>query len=173
MKVSDVTYERLYSFGKYENERIRFNATLEDEDSPDVVIGALFFKVCDVEDCLAAFRHISDNIEVYQSRVAEYHNRSAQTSQRIAEMKVKIEEITTKLNKGERLGTDARLRHACDTESYEGLKKQLAEQKTTLASYERKLKEAIESKDVLKQRIKEGNFSLDNINVPKERREFY
>ena len=172
MRIKEVGYDRLYSFGKYENERFHFLAEVNEGESADKVLAELFLKVCSIEDCLQAYRDLLGVIEWYRRRVADKNKEIAQISSEIADLKVKIDEITQAIREG-RADYDMRLRHACDRDSYKRLKEGLAESQKELMKYEAKLKKAVELKNTLLNRIKEGNFSLEGLEIERIPSEYY
>jgi len=152
LKVTTVRYERLFSLERYHNERISFEARLDEGESEDKAIGDLFFKVAEIEDVFQAYRNCLDSIERNSHEIDYDRGRIAELERRIAEMKVTIE----KLAKGE---PDERLRAACDRESLKSLRAQLEHHHGDLEKHEREKATLTKQLQELRTKIKEGNFS--------------
>lgn len=169
MAVKEVGYERLFSFGQYENEKIRMSAEVEPGQNADQVLAGLVLKIAAVEDVLQAYRSQVDAREYLAQRIHEKERQIADSENHIASMKVKIDEITARFEKGE-LDVDDKLRHACDRESYKSLKERLLAEQKELTDLEERHKKTINDVDLLKQRILKGDFNLEGIEVQVPRR---
>jgi len=152
MKVTTVRYERLFSLERYHNERISFEARLDEGESEDKAVGELFFKVAEIEDIFQAYRNCLDAMERNGHEIDYDTGRIAELERRIAEMKVSIE----KLAKGE---PDERLRAACDRESLKSLRAQLEHHREDLEKHEREKATLTKQLQELRTKIKEGDFS--------------
>ena len=162
VKVTEVHYERLFSLEKYHNEKIGFSAAIGKDESADKILSELFFKIAEVEDALQGYRGLEQEIIHMEHNVRSSEATIASREEQIENMKHTIDEL---LAKGEQGDVDARLRHACETQSYKGLQEDLAKQKIELEEREKKLTALIKSKAELQKRIKEGNFSLEGLEL--------
>ncbi len=173
MGIKEVSYERLFSFGQYENEKIRMSATIDDGQTPEIVLGNLVTKISGIEDILQTYRELVKRVESSEYHLRQTNESVNQTETRIADMKVKIEEISAKLQRGE-LDVDDKLRHACDRQSYKDLKDQLTAEQNRLKEREKEFQDDCEQRDILKKRILAGNFDVEGVTIISPRRnEFY
>lgn len=162
--IKEVSYERLFSFGQYENEKVRMTATVDEGQTPTQVLGELVLKILGIEDVLGAYRDKIRTVDSERYQKAHAETSVSDTERHIDEMKVRIEDISARLARGE-LDVDGKLRHACDRESYKDLTVRLEQYKRQVAGSEKVLELAINDRDLLKKRIKEGNFDLQGISV--------
>ena len=157
MKIKEVRFEKLFSLEKYENERIGFTAEVEEGENAEKVAGELHFKIVGIEDCLNAYRTCLNGVD-YASREFEGKQEQIQHLQnQISEMGVTIEELYRQAEKG---NVDAKLQHACSRQSYKQLQEQLIQYKEDLEKWDNTVKKLVKAKDILQERIKNGNFSL-------------
>lgn len=166
MEVSEVSYERLFSFERYNNERIGFRVKLDGEENADEAIGKLYLKVLAVEDCLQAYRQCLGDIESSEHQIERYQSEIVRFSGNIADMKISIKELVEKIEKGE---DDARIRHACDARSLKSLENQLKVAQEFLQKEKQKLNKLGKQREILVERIKSGNFSLEGIDIKPHR----
>jgi len=170
MKIKEVRFEKLFSLEKYHNERIGFTAEVEEGENAEKVAGELHFKIVSIEDCLNAYRTCLNDVD-YASREFEDKQEHIQHLQnQISEMKVTIEELYRQAEKG---NVDAKLQHACSRQSYKQLQEQLVQYKKYSEEWDNTLKKLGKAKDILQERIKNGNFSLEGMDIPKPRRHYY
>ena len=86
-------------------------------------------------------------------------------------MKLKIDEIAKLAEQGD---PDGKLRHACSRTSYKDMSDQLKSEETRLAELQKDLRVAKDSKLMLINRMKKGNFSLEGLPPTKgDYEEFY
>ena len=135
---------------------------MDDGENEDKVLGDLFLKVCEIEDCLQAYRDAVGEVARLKCRLENQTRTVSRLSEEIAEMKVRIEEVAKALSGG-KLDIDEKLRLVCNRESYKRMKERLQEEQKKLKDIEEKLKKAIAVRDELRRRIKSGNFSLDGL----------
>ncbi len=164
MKVKEVKFEKLFSLEKYNNERIGFVAEVEEGEDADKVVAELHFKILDIEDCLQAYRNILSDLDYAAERFQDEQWQVKSLEKEIADMKVRIEEISERLARGE-LSVDDKLRHACDRQSYRDMQEQLERHKETLKKWDEKVEQLTKAKVELRERIKNGNFSLEGIEI--------
>ncbi|MCD6402401.1 hypothetical protein J7L36_00900 [bacterium] len=157
MKIKEVQYQRLFTLGKYNNERIGFIAEVEENEDADEVLGQLFFKILDVEDCLEAYRRLLEEKDKMEYSINNVQHRIAYLSKQISEMKVTIHELVEKIQKGD---IDAKLRHACETRSLKSLQQEKEKETKRLEELIREKKEIEKYIEILKQNIKKGEFKL-------------
>lgn len=167
--IRKVQYQRLFSFGQYENERIGFEAEVNDGQEPEAVLGELYLKVMAVEDALEAYRSLHANCYQLHERRQHAQHRVASISAEIKEMKVKISEIDRMLQEGT-LEVDEKLRHACDRRSLKTLQDNLKLAEEDYKQTKERLLKAQRERDTLRERIKEGYFSLKGIDFEKVER---
>jgi len=171
MKIKEVQYQRLFTLGNYNNERIGFVAEVDDNENADRVLGELFFKVLDVEDCLEAYRRLLEDRDRIEREINCVHHHIARLDRDISEMKVTIDELVEKIEKGD---VDAKLRHACETRSLKSLQEEREQETKRLEELTRKKNEIEKQIEVLKQNIKNGNFKLpQGLELKKTDFEFY
>lgn len=170
MKVERACYERLFSLPDYNNEKIRLDAQVEEGETEEKIIGALFFKVLKMEECIEAYRTIQGKIE----RVFHVKENKKTTirdlESNIADMKIQIQELQKQISKGE--GIDEKLRHACSRQSYKGLKESLKQALIDLKELLEKEKLLIEAREKLRKRLQDGELSLEELQIP-EVKEYY
>lgn len=151
MKVKNIRYERLFSFAKFNNERITFEAELDGNESEDKAMGELFFKVANIEEVFQAYRNCLKLLDRYDDYMESELQNIARWERDIADTKVTIEQ----LSKGK---ASDRLQAACRRESLEDMQKHLKKAKEGLLGY-RKDKATIETQLIeLQTKIKNGNF---------------
>jgi len=167
--VKEVRFEKLFSLAKYNNERIGFTAEVEEGENPNAVTGQLHFKILAIEDCLNAWRRVLSGVEYAVSEVENTEGYIRETKSQMKRMKVEIAELVAKAEKGD---VDSRFRHACSRDSYKKLTEDLVRQEENLEKWNRNLELFVNAKHTLKQRIKEGNFSLAGVEIPKFPRRF-
>jgi len=165
MKIKEVKFEKLFSLEKYNNERIGFVAEVEEGEDADKVVAELHFKILDIEDCLQAYRNILSDLDYAVNRFQDEQSCLKDLERRIADMKVRIEEISERLARGD-LSVDEKLRHACDRQSYRDMQDQLERHKKALKEWDEKVEQLTKAKVELRERIKNGNFSLEGIEIP-------
>jgi chromosome segregation ATPase len=171
MTIKEVKFEKLFSLERYHNEKIGYTAQINDGENADKTMAELILKVMDVEDCLATYREIVSIQERADSNVENTENCIQQLQDQIKSMKVKIEEITEAVKKGGDVGE--RLQHACSSRNYKESKQQLESYKTQLKIQKDTATKATQKRAELRERIKQGNFNLEGIDVPKlNRRSF-
>lgn len=152
MKIERVHYSRLFSFAKYSNERITFDASVGPDEDADKVLGELFFKVTEIEDVLQAYRNCLSRLDGIAGTIDHDASQIGELTRRIAEMKVSID----KLARGE---PDERLRAACDRESLKSLNAQLKRYQKSLERDELEKSELSKQLEGLREKIAEGDFS--------------
>jgi len=170
LKITEVRVEKLFSLEKYNNEKFGLTAQVEEGEDPDKVLAELNFKILAIEDCLEAYRRLQNDEDYVVSNIESAESNIAHCKSQIKNMTVKIEELLQQAEKGD---VDARFRHACERESYKSIKERLLAEEQNLKDLNVNLKKIIAVKEELKKRIKEGKFSLENIDVPKLRRQHY
>jgi len=171
MKIKEVQYQRLFTLGKYNNERIGFVAEVDGNEDADKALGELFFKVLDVEDCLEAYRSLLEQRDRIELEINSVHHHIARLDRDISEMKVTIDELVEKIEKGD---IDAKLRHACETRSLKSLQEEREEQTKRLEELTREKNKIEKHIEILKQNIKNGNFKLPSgLELKKADFEFY
>lgn len=166
MEVSEVSYERLFSFERYNNERIGFRVKLDGKENPDEAIGKLYLKVLGVEDCLQAYRQCLGNIESSEHMIERHESEIVRCSSQIADMKISIKELVEKITKGEE---DARIQHACNARSLKSLESQLKATQEFLQKEKLNLHKLGGQREILVERIKSGNFTLEGIDIKPQR----
>ena len=169
MRIKEVQYQRLFTLGNYNNERIGFVAEVNENEDANKVLGELFFKVLDVEDCLETYRFLLRRIININEQIEHTERDIARTQSRIAELKVTIDELVEKIKKGD---YDARLRHACEPESLKTLNERLEDYKNLLEKQNRERKELQQKLNELAERIKNGNFSLEGLEIQRPKQDF-
>lgn len=172
MRIKEVRFEKLFSLAKYNNERIGFVAEVEEGENADKVAGELHFKILAIEDCLNAYRRILNRLESFVSQFESKKRDIKRLQKDIVEKKIHIEEVAKRLQKGE-LDVDEKLRHACDRESYKDMKKRLEEYQAEANKLDGEIQRLVESKEELSSRIKQGNFSVEGIEIPRAPRHYY
>ena len=170
MKIKEVYFEKLFSLEKYNNERIGLHAEVEQGEDADKVIGELNMKIVDVEDCLETYRRLLLGIDYSSRQFDDTQTTIRHTKERMKDMKLTIEQLALQGEKGD---IDARLRHACERDSYKRLSESLAGNEEVLEEIDKKMKQLIKIKDTLKQRIKDGIFKIDDLNIPKIQQRYY
>lgn len=168
MEVTSVRYERLFSLEGYHNERISFEARLDEGESEEEAVGELFFKVAEIEDVFQAYRSCLGWLDKNAHDIDYDVRRIAELERRIAEMKVSIE----KLARGE---LDERLKAACDRESLKSLRAQLEHHRKDLEKHEREKATLTKQFEELRKNIKKGDFSPNETvkSLLKTRQEIY
>jgi len=171
MRIKEVQYQRLFTLGKYNNERIGFVAEVEENEDADKVLGELFFKVLDVEDCLEAYRRLLEEKDRIERSISCTQHEIARLDRQISEMKVTIDELVEKIEKGD---IDAKLRHACETRSLKSLQEEREEETKRLEELTKERNKIEKYIEVLKQNIKNGKFKLPlGLELKKPDFEFY
>ena len=169
MKVKEVQYQRLFTLGSYNNERIGFVAEVNGEEDAGKVLGELFFKVLDVEDCLEAYRRLLEDQNRIRYDVGSVRQRIARLDERIAEMS----ELIEKIEKGE-ADDDAKLRFACETRSLKSLRGEREAKAKELKELIRQRDKIEKQLEVLRRNIKNGTFKLPkDLKLTKTDFEFY
>ena len=163
MKVKEVHFEKLFSLEKYNNERIGFTAEIEEGESPDKVAGELHFKILAIEDCLSKYRHILSWIDYASGEVEQNAASVRNTTEHMRKLKVDIAELAAKAEKGE---VDAKLKHACSGESYKQLQENLQGFEEKCEKWDKKLVALVKAKQELRERIKNGDFTIEGIDIP-------
>ena len=166
MQIKTVHYERLFTLGNYQNEKIGFSADLHKHDNAEAVLGQLFGKVTESEHFLCIFRNAIDEEESMSQRIDRQKCRVANSEQQIQQMKISMTELAEKLQKGTG-DVDDHLRHACSGTSLKGLTAQLnleRQQLRGLLAHEEKLTEFILE---INSRIGTGNFSAIGLSIPR------
>ena len=169
--IKKVYYQRLFSFGQYENERIGFEAEVNDAEKAEAVLGEIYVKVMAVENALEAYRTLHANCYQLNERRQHAQDRVVRASVEIKDMKVKISEIERMLQEGT-VEVDEKLRHACDRRSLKTLQDNLKLAEDDLKETREKLESAQRHRDELRERIKQGIFSLEGIDFEQVERYF-
>jgi chromosome segregation ATPase len=164
-RITEVRYEHLFTLGQYQNEKIGFSASVTKNENADQVLAALVLKVTEVEDCLEAYRMLSNEFDTCEHHVASTEKEIANREEEVARMKHTIDEI---IALGDKVDVDERLRHACDRQTYKASQENLVRLKAQLAEATKALTEASTKWAELKTRIKKGNFSLEGLDLPKK-----
>ena len=162
-KIKEVHFEKLFSLAKYNNERIGFRAEIEEGDNPDKVAGELHFKILAIEDCLNKYRTVLHWIDTASENVETNAEMIRHTKERMRKMKVDIAELAAQAGKGD---VDAKLKHACSGDSYKQLEESLQMYEDKFRKYDEKLNLLVKAKHELRERIKNGNFSIEGIDIP-------
>ena len=154
MKVKEVRVEKLFSLESYNNERIGFVAELSDAEDEGKVVAELFFKICQIEACLNAYRYIARShclaLETYRSdRLAV-----DQLKREAEELKAELEKTADELERVQKLIRLKRL-----TEDLKAREERLARAEEELSRLER-------AREELKRRIKNGEYTLEGLGVP-------
>ena len=170
MKVKEVYFEKLFSLEKYNNERIGLRAEVEQGEDADKVIGKLNLKIADVEECLETYRRLLSEIYYASQQFDDKQTTIRHTQERMKDMKITIEQL---IQQGEKGDIDAKLRHACERDSYKQLSESLARNEEELKQIDQKMKQMIKVRDILKQRIKGGIFKIDDLDIPKIQHHYY
>ena len=166
MQIKTVHYERLFTIGNYQNEKIGFSADLDKHDDAEAILGQLFGKVTESQHFLCIFRNAIDEEEYMSQRIDRQKARVANTEQQIQQMKISMTELAEKLQKGTG-DVDDHLRHACTGTSLKDLTAQLnreRQQLRDLLAHEEKLTEFILE---INSRIGTGNFSAIGLSIPR------
>lgn len=172
MKIKEVKYNRLFSFGKYENENFGFTVEIEEGEDGDAILGNLYLQVCDIESCLQTFRFLQrQELELNESveGISADYERNIQD---IARVKVRIDEITALIESG-KIDSDDRLRHACDRRSFKELNENLKKRQHDLAEAQKELASTGATLKELKTRIKKGQFFLQDLKITKAKYAYY
>ena len=169
MRIKEVQYQRLFTLGNYNNERIGFVAEVNENEDANKVLGELFFKVLDVEDCLETYRFLLRRLDSIEEQIVSTERDIARTQSRITELKITIDELVEKIKQGD---YDARLRHACETESLKELRKRLEDYTNLLKEQKKQRKELEEKLRELRNRIQNGNFSLEGLEIQRPKQDF-
>ena len=171
MKVKEVQYQRLFTLGSYNNERIGFVAEVDGEEDAGKVLGELFFKVLDVEDCLEAYRRLLEEQNRIELKAKTVQQRIASLEKHISEMKITVDELVEKIKTGD---IDARLRHACETRSLKSLEEEKEENIKELKEITKEKNKIEKQLEVLRRNIKNGTFKLPkDLKLTKTDFEFY
>jgi len=155
---------------KYNNERIGLRAEVEPNEDADAVIGKLNLKIADVEECLETYRRLLSQIYYASQQFDDKQSTIRHTQERMKDMKITIEQLAQQGEKGD---IDARLRHACERDSYKQLSESLARNEEELKQIDQEMKQMIKVKDILKQRIKDGIFNIADLDIPKVQHRYY
>jgi predicted nucleic acid-binding Zn-ribbon protein len=163
MKIKEVRIDKLFSLEKYNNERIGFTVEVTEQDNADQITGELYFKICNIEDCLETYRRLLQDIDTAAAKFEDTRSIIRRIENQITNMKTTIAELLAKAEKGD---IDAKLKHACDTQSYKQLTDQLKDYQAKLKYFDEIHGKLVEAKEELKRRIKQGNFSLYGLDIP-------
>jgi hypothetical protein len=165
MEIKQVSVDKLFSLGNYNNERIGLTANLSDGEDAGKAIAQLFLQITGIEDVFAMYRRAIDETEEATRRVESWKCRIENTKCELGKMKISMEELTAIISKGGEVA-DERLQHACRSKSYKDVKEQLEKEQKHLADNEKTLIEIKTLKEELKRRISEGVFNTDGLSVP-------
>jgi chromosome segregation ATPase len=172
LKDIKIEYARLFSFGKYENERIGFTCEIGEREDSKAILGDLYLNVCNIENVLQTYRFLERELIELKESVEGISNDCQRDVDEIARMKVNIDEITKLIESG-KADSDQRLRHACDRQSFKDVKERLEKRQHDLAEAQKELKSTETTLENLKCRIKTGDFSLEELGIKKARYTFY
>jgi len=154
MKVKEVRFEKLFSLEGYNNERIGFTVELSEAEDESKVVAELFFKICQIEECLDAYRRL---LRTYQNVLEEhrYAQLDVERARKEAEeLKVELEKSSDEL---EHLQKAIKLRRVAD---------ELKTREEKLAMLEEELSKLEKAREELKRRIKNGEFTLEGLGIP-------
>ncbi len=165
MEIKTVGVDKLFSLGNYNNERISMTATVSEGENADSVVAKLFLKVTSIEDMFSTYRKIVDQTDDSERRIAMQNERVENLKREITDMKIKIDELNDIVNKGGDV-SEERLNHACRSKSYKDLKEKLQSEQDQLSYYQTAFAKYKEIRDTIKQRITEGVFNTDGLDIP-------
>jgi len=171
MPVKEVSYQRLFTLGNYNNEKIGIIATIGEGENPDKVIGQLCLKVFSIEEVLETYRDMVAEVFHCEEQVVRHQSLVETTENKIVKMKVDLAELGKALK--EKREIDERLRHACSTQSYKSLKTTLETYKKDVEAWKKRLTKAKENQKILQQRIDEGNFTVEGMELGRKPKEFF
>jgi len=171
MPVKEVSYQRLFTIGNYNNEKIGLIATIPEGENPDKVIGQLCLKVFSLEEVLNTYRDMVTEVWHCKEQIQRHGDLVDNTESQIAKMKVDLAELDKALK--EQREIDERLRHACSRQSYKSLKQSLENYKKDLEAWKSRLKKAIMNQTILQDRINEGNFTVEGMELGRKPQEFF
>jgi len=164
VKIKEVRFEKLFSNEKYNNERIGFVAEVEQGQDPDQIAGQLFFKIVNIEDCLQVYRRVQQELDHAVVTFEMKKESIRDLKEQIHKTKINIEELATQVEKGE---VDARLQHACAGQSYKQMQENLVQYVKNLQIWDNTIIKLSKAKTRITERIKNGIFSLEDIEIPR------
>lgn len=163
MRVKEVRFEKLFSIGDFNNERIGFTVELAEDDDEKKVLGELYFRVVQIEECLQALRDIEREV-----RSLEYEREDCEL--RVKASRSCVEALEEKL----RLimeSSDERLKGFYESElkKHESELMELKTREDELRRINARLEELKRAREELKGRIRDGEFTLKGIPVKPSR----
>jgi len=154
MKITTVRYERLFSLANYNNEKIAFEAIVQEEkENPDVVIGQLFLKVLAIEDTLAKYRALLQEADYADQAIRDQERHIANIIAEIPRLESEIEKI--------KASPDGYADCSYQLGQLKRLKSELPRCQEDLKKLHDKNKQINEKLESMRQAIKDGKFGGD------------
>lgn len=164
MKITEVSYGRLFTLGEYNNERIHLRAIVEEEEDPNEVAGKLFINVLLLEHVFEKYRQVLAQIPYLEGRIDSTKGNIEGLDHRIQKMKVDLADLDRQLKAGGEI--DDRLRHACSRQSLKELRENWKKDWEKLDILKEELEKAKLCQAMIHERINDGNFSIDDLDFP-------
>ena len=157
MRIKEVEYSRLFSFGNYQNERIGFKAEIDENENPDAALGQLFLRVLNLNKVFQRHREILENIERTREQIKTYKDDIKLHERYLANYLKEREELKEEEAKGEKS-----TRLICRIEDVET---SILREKREIANYQQKIVEAereilklTSELETLEEKIRRGDF---------------
>ena len=152
MRVKSVKYERLFSFAKYNNERIGIEVELSEHDNADVILGELYFKILNIEKCLEMFRFLQGKFQTILQRIESLKRRRKELLEEIRRNEKKLEQAKKIEDETERA------RILCSIGDIKDLRRRLVEKEEEIEELEDLRNETSKALVDLEKMIKAGQF---------------
>jgi len=152
LRVKSVKYERLFSFEKYNNERIGMEVEISEHDNAEAVLGELYFKILNIEKCLDLFRYLKAKLDIIISSLKSLEKKRKDLLEDIRDTEKELEEIQ-KID-----DIMEKQRRICRLRDIKQLRRDLVEVEEKIENYEELKQETKKALEDLEQLIKAGEF---------------
>ena len=152
MRVRSVKYERLFSFEKYNNERIGMEIELSEHDDAAAVLGELYFKILNIEKSLELFRFFQEKFETIVGRIESRNRRRKELLEDIRITEKELEKIKQIQDETERA------RRLCNLRDIKDLRRRLVEVEEEIEELEELRDKTRKALNDLEKMIKAGQF---------------
>ena len=158
MKIKVVEYSRLFSFGNYQNERIGFQAELDDPlENERQVIGKLYMLALKLNETFQNHRNLLNKIDCIQTSIEHYRERIKDYERYIAEL---LKDLEFEKERYEKEGKPARI--LCQIQSVEEriqeYKRKIAEEKQRILELEKEFEEKTQQLKEIEEKIRKGEI---------------
>jgi len=158
VKIKVVEYSRLFSFGNYQNERIGFQAEIDEtSENEKAVLGKLYMLALKLNEAFQDHRNLLNRIDCIQTSIEHCKERIKDYERYIVEF-LKDKEIYDE--RYEKEGKPARI--LCQIQSIEEriqeYKRKIAEEKQRILELEKEFEEKTRQLKEIEEKIREGKI---------------